>query len=135
VKRVWKYNNNYESGNTDQTVDESSWVHRRYGKASKGLVSDIINKLDYNRGRQIIISMNSDRIRPRAFTHWHKLHHNPDVFTVGKNEIRIILEKLNILLAKGKFKEELHLTVDNYFSGDKIMKYLGMKFIYITLYY
>jgi len=99
------------------------------------LALDIINKLGYSRGRQIVVSIDSNRIRQRAFMYQYKIHLNLDSFIVGENEIQMVLEKLDILLVKGKFKEEPYITADNYFSRDKIINFLDMKFINITFYY
>ena len=69
--------------------------------------------------------MDSDYIRPQVFLHWHKMHSNPNSFAAGENKIRLLSEKLDVLVAENKFHEPLHLIVDNYFSGDKILNFLS----------
>ena len=84
-----------------------------------------MNKPGCSRGGQVVVCITSDCIRSRVFLHWHKMYPNPNSFTAGENEIRLLLEKLDVLVPENKFYEQLHLTVDNYFLGDKLLNFLG----------
>ena len=112
----------------DQTVDESSWGHGGYGEKGTGIVTDIINKPGISRGGQVVTCMDSDRLRPRAYLHRHKLHPVHENFTKGQNEIKLIMDKLDALVDRNIFTKKPHLVADNFFSGDKILHYAG-KFI------
>ena len=84
-----------------------------------------MNKPGCSRGSQVVIYIDSDRIRSWAFLHQHKMHPNPNSFVASQNKIRLLSEKLDVLVAENKFYEQPYLTVDNYFSGDKILNFLG----------
>ena len=113
----------------DQTIDESSWSHGGYGESGTSNVFDIKNKPGCSRGGQVVLCCDSDRIRPRAYVHRYKCHLSFEEFTQGQNEVRMITEQLDILFEKGLLKQKPTLTADNFFSGDRIMHYMG-KFVY-----
>ena len=56
-----------------QTVDETTWGHAGYGESGSGLVTRLLNK-KVNKGGQTTIMSDSQRFRPRAYIHRHKLH-------------------------------------------------------------
>ena len=77
-----------------------------------------------------------NRMRPRAYLHWHKLHEKPTDWTAsGPLEVRRIMEKVSKMVMDGEdtkdgstktlFREKPHTTWDNYFSGDLVMDWLG----------
>ena len=128
VNAVTKY------ANTDQCVDESTFGHGGYGPMGDGLFGYLRNK-PFTRGGQLVLCCDTDRIRPRAYIHRHTAHKQmlTDTKAAGPNEIALIYEKLETLIKAGKstnphrpvpiFKDQPHITADNYFSGESIMDY------------
>ena len=74
------------------------------------------------------------RMRPRAYIHRHKLHTKPPGWTAaGPLEVKMMTEKIlpmvqgeeNANNLKQIFRVRPHTTWDNYFSGCKILNWLG----------
>jgi hypothetical protein len=126
----------------DLCGDESTWAHQGYADSISDMLSIVIGKPNVTKGGQVVLVMDVDRVRPRAYLHRHKLH--PKHFSCeGPNEVKLILDKLESMLisdtedaenadpdgiiktTRGIFSEKPHLTWDNYFSGLPIMKYAG----------
>lgn len=77
----------------DQCADETTFPFQGHGKAKTGLFGLIKGKPGVNRGAQIVLSCDIDRIRPGAHIHWHKLHHKH--FSVaGNNKVCMLLQTL-----------------------------------------
>ena len=128
-------NNITKHASLDLCGDETTWGHAGYGEAGSGITGRIMNKPGISKGGQIVVVTDSNRIRPRAYRHRHKLHKMPDEWTLsGQCEVRDIVEQLLPHVdgeptdpsVKKIFKEKFHSTWDNYFSGDVIMDWLGM---------
>ena len=127
-------NNITKYASLDLCGDETTWGHAGYGEAGSGITGRIMNKPGISKGGQIVVITDSNRIRPRAYIHRHKLHTMPDNWTLtGQSEVRNIVEQLLPHVegepadpsVKKIFKEKFHSTWDNYFSGDVIMDWLG----------
>ena len=106
---------------SDQCLDETSFGFNGWGEAGAGLVNLIANKPGITRGAQIVLSIDVGRLRPRAYVHRHKKHHEY-YKQRGPNEVRLIhekLKKLQLIL----HTDHLHITADNFFSGDSIFAY------------
>ena len=59
---------------SDQCGDETTWGHGGYGEAGSGLVGSIMGKPGVSKGGQRVIISDVNRMWPRAYMHWHKLH-------------------------------------------------------------
>jgi len=116
---------------SDQCVDESTFGHGGYGPMNDGLFGYLKNK-PFTKGGQIVLTCDVDRIRPRAYVHRHKAH--PVIISpTGPNEIALIYDRLEHLILAGQsenpnrpvpiFREPPHLTGDNYFSGESVMRH------------
>jgi len=116
----------------DMCGDETTWGHEGFGEAGSGLTGRIMGKPGVTKGGQIVVVSDVGRIRPRAYIHRHKLHHKPPGWTaMGPLEVKLIMEKILPMVegeagtAQKLYTEKPHSTWDNYFSGDKIMDWLG----------
>jgi len=83
-----------------------------------------MNKPGISKGGQVVFISDSDRIRPRASMHRHKLHEMPDVWTLkGQCYVRYIIEQLTLLIegepagpeVRKIFKEKFHSTWEIFF--------------------
>ena len=118
----------------DQCGDETTFGHGRYGEPGSGLWNRFANK-PVTKGGQIVLVCDKHRVRPRAYTHRHKLHVVPDGWEKyqGPLEVRRLVEKLkpmcsleqDVLDVRKIFGDYPHMTWDNHFSGDQIMDWLG----------
>jgi len=116
---------------SDQCVDESTFGHGGYGPMNDGLFGYLKNK-PFTKGGQIVLTCDVDRIRPRAYVHRHKAH--PVILSPsGPNEIALIYERLEHLILAGQSENPLrpvpifrcapHITGDNHFSGETVMRH------------
>ena len=116
----------------DQTIDETSFATASPGEAGAGVTFRVFGKPGVSKGGQTVLVCDSHRVRPRAYYHRHKLHKAPDGWTVqGMVEARRLLEKLQPMVVgesgqmKKIFRKKPHVTMDNFFSGDKICDWIG----------
>jgi hypothetical protein len=123
----------------DQTGDETTWGHGGFGEAGSGLVGRVRDKPGKTKGGQIVLISDVHRVRPRVYEHRHKLHEKPAGWTImGQIEVRLVMQKvaamvinndhdevLNHVATRKVFRERPHSTWDNYFSGDKVLNWLG----------
>jgi hypothetical protein len=56
----------------DLCLDETTFPFQGYGEAKTGLFGNIIGKLGVSKGAQLVLI--TDRLRPCAYVHHHKLH-------------------------------------------------------------
>ena len=112
----------------DLCLDETTFAFNGWGEAGSGSLAIIVGKPGVTRGGQVVILIDADRIRPHGCLHQHKLH--PKEFTLpGPNEVRLTwigmknLFKKNQHRPRGIFREKPHITCDNYFTGDVLLKY------------
>ena len=91
-----------------------------------------MGKPGVSKGGQTVLVCDAHRVRPRAYYHRHKLQSKPDGWTAsGMVQARILIEALECMVIKSndssttpKFQiyyQKPHITMDNYFSGDKII--------------
>ena len=106
---------------SDQCVDETTFAFNGWGEQGAGLLNLIMGKPGVTRGAQLVLSLDVGWLRPRAYVHRHKLHEQ-FFKQKGPNEIRIIHQEL-LKLSDIVDTAELHLTADNFFSGDAIAMY------------
>ena len=96
----------------------------------------IMGKPGVLKGGQIVMISGVNRMRPRAYMHWHKLHENPIGWTaVGPLEVRrfmegvrkMVIDEEDVVQAETPkvFREKPHTTWDKSFSGDLVMDWLG----------
>ena len=62
--------------------------------------------------------------------HRHKLHTDSEFTVMGNIEVKKVMEQLQKLVdgsddVKKLFSQKPHMTWNNYFSGDKMMNYIG----------
>jgi len=112
----------------DLCLDETTFAFNGWGETGTGLFGLVMGKPGVTRGAQSVLVCDVDRIRPRAYLHRHKLYKKH--FTLpGPNEVYLLWQKLERLLhgnefrPHGIFRCKPHITCDNYFSGDCILKY------------
>jgi hypothetical protein len=113
-----------------------------FGEAGSGILARRMNKPGITFGMQAVLVSDVHCHRPRAYTHRHKLWGKPDGWgKEGPCEVRRRIEMLEpMVLGEPNhknvcqiFPEKLHITCDNYFSGDEVMDYLGEKGFSVTM--
>ncbi|MFM8622856.1 MAG: hypothetical protein ACKOB3_05715, partial [Holophagaceae bacterium] len=118
-------------GGLDCTGDETSWPNSSYADVHSNLKG---KKTD--RGGQHVLLLDARRRYIYAWTPRHSFFPRKKDFTAsGQAEVIRLVELISPLI-KGApqeegdkrrqiFNEPVHITMDNYFSGDNVMKYLG----------
>ena len=98
-----------------------------------------MGKPGVSKGGQTVLVCDAHRVRPRAYYHRHKLHSKPDGWTAsGMVEARRLIEVLEGMVVNLDdtstttpnfqiYDQKPHVTMDNYFSGDKIIDWIGSK--------
>lgn len=113
----------------DQCIDESSFPFNGYGEPGSGNITRVKGKPGCRKGGQIVLSVDADRLRPRAVVHRHKCL--PSLTKVqGQNEVMHLHKKLKEVPVVNN--EEIHFTFDNYFSGGPVYDYACEEKIGIT---
>ena len=120
-----------KKGGTDYTLDETSWQNASYADVHSRLLGKKCDK-----GGQHVLLLDSKRRYIYAWTPRHKFFPKTPPFTAsGPAEVKRIVE-LIAPLVKGAakdatdsrrqiFDEKGHIGMDNYFSGDAVLRYLG----------
>lgn len=118
----------------DLCGDETTFGHGGFGEPGSGLWSRLTGK-PVTKGGQTVLVTDCHRVRPRAYSHRHKLHPCPDGWEKyqGPLEVKRIVDMIKPMcrpepLVPGVrqiFDGYPHFTWDNHFSGDRIMDYLG----------
>ena len=118
-------------GGLDLTGDETSWPNSSYADVHSNLIGKKTDK-----GGQHVLLLDARRRYMYAWTPRHSFFpKNKDFTALGPAEIVRLVEIIEPLMV-GAHKEEgdtrrqifhepVHITMDNYFSGDNILKYLG----------
>ena len=128
------HNVNYlsEHAELDATLDETTFATASPGEKGANVTFRVIGKPNVSKGGQTVLVCDSHRVRPRAYYHRHKLHPKPDGWTAsGMIEARRLYEKLAPMVegsgskCKKIYKYKPHITMDNYFSGEKISEWIG----------
>ena len=121
-----------EEAELDATIDETTFATASPGESGAGVTFRVIGKPNVSKGGQTVLVCDSHRIRPRAYHHRHKLHVKPDGWTAtGMVEARRLYEKLGLMVQgsdsnmKKIYSRKPHITMDNYFSGEKILNWIG----------
>jgi len=126
--------------NPDMCGDETRFVHEGHGEANSGLLKLIKGKPGITKGIQTVICCDTDWIRIRAYLHRHKKH-KVHYKKQGPNEVRTLWETQllplcqhdNSLIGHVLFSQKPHMTWDNYFSGEGIMKYAAEEGFGVTM--
>ena len=78
---------------SDQCGDETTWGNGVYVEAGSGLVGNIMVNPIVSKGGQIVLISDVNRMLPRLYMHWHKLHEKPTGWTAaGPLELRRVVE-------------------------------------------
>jgi hypothetical protein len=120
--------------------NKTSWVIKAFSEAGSGVVRQILGKPGIRKGGQTVIISNIDRIQPRFYIiHQHKMHKYPYP-QKGPIEVRIIYENLeflgnvpDIFSCPTILHAKLHMTWNNFFSGESIIAYAARKKIILTM--
>ena len=130
------HNVNYltEYAELDATIDETTYATASPGESGAGVTFRVVGKPNVSKGGQTVLVCDSHRVRPRAYYHRHKLHDKPDGWTAtGMIEARRLCEKL-LPMVKGSignhnkiYDMKPHITMDNFFSGEKILEWIGQQ--------
>ena len=122
----------------DCTIDETTYATASPGESGAGVTFRIMGKPNVSKGGQTVLLCDAHRVRPRAYYHRHKVHSKPEGWTAsGMIEARRLLEKLEPMVdddtknssttIKKIYSSKPHVTMDNYFSGDRICEWIGQK--------
>lgn len=122
----------------DQTLDESTWGHGGYGEKGTGLTGRLYGK-KVPKGGQVVIVMDSSRLRPRAILHRNKIYKElyPEEkrgWTAnGPFEFKYLCDRIYEMVdgtdgdQKKIFRTKPCVTADNYFQNCKVADYIGEK--------
>ena len=120
-----------KKGGSDYTLDETSWQNASYADVHSRLLGKKCDK-----GGQHVLLLDSKRRYIYAWTPRHKFFPKTPPFTAsGPAEVKQIVELITSLV-KGAAKDATdsrrqifdkkgHIGMDNYFSGDAVLRYLG----------
>ena len=117
----------------DATMDETTWPNSSYADVHNKFVNKKTDK-----GGQHVMLLDARRRYIYAYTPRHKFYEPvPGWNATGPVEVKRIVELMNPLI-KGKpkepqdkrkqiFEEPPHITMDNFFSGDMVLNFLGQE--------
>ena len=115
----------------DLTGDETSYATGSFGPACTGLIGRVHTKPHVKKGGQAFCLVDTYHYRLYGYSHRHKLHPSPEQGwnQQGPNEVRRVCQQFLDYHIKDDgrhiFTEPPHLCLDNHFSGDKIINWLG----------
>ena len=115
----------------DATMDETTWPNSSYAD----MHNKFVNKKT-NMGGQHVLLLDAKRRYIYAYTARHKFYEPENGWTaMGPVEVKRMMDIVRPLIIGNKqdpddkrrqiFEEPPHLTMDNFFSGDTVTKYLG----------
>ena len=118
-------------GGLDLTADETTWPNSSYADVHSNLIGKKTNK-----GGQHVLLLDARRRYMYAWTPRHSFFPRNKEFTAsGPAEVVRLINNIEPLIEGAQkidgdtrrqiFSEPVHVTMDNYFSGDNILKYLG----------
>ena len=92
-----------------------------------------MGKPNVSKGGQTVLVCDAHHVRPRAYYHRHKVHSKPEGWTAsGTIKARRLIEMLEPMIdddtkkssttIKKIYRSKPHVTMDNYFSGDRIFE-------------
>ena len=96
-------------------------MHDRHRQSNTRVAFDIINEPRCSYSRQVILHIDSDRIRPRKWIHGFKRHLTFLNFTQGQNEVKLIIDQLDELGKDEMLRSYPYITAYIFFSGNKIL--------------
>lgn len=120
----------------NQVLDETTWGHSGYGESGSGLSGRLRNK-PVSKGGQVVMVMDANRLRPRAYMHRHKLYHEvfPEKNNWSKNgpfelynlskELLKMVDDSGDQHTKKIFRKKPCITADNYFIDDQVLDWIG----------
>ena len=117
----------------DTTADETTWPNSSYADVHSRFTNKKADK-----GGQHVMLLDARRRYVYAYTARHKFYKQEKGWTcTGPVEVKRMIELINPLI-KGNPKDENdtrrqvfddapHITLDNFFSGDQVLEYLGQR--------
>jgi hypothetical protein len=120
-----------DKGGLDLTSDETTWPNSSYGDIQGRLQGKKTDK-----GEQHVLLLDSKRRYIYAYTPCHKFFEVVQPFTAtGPAEVKCLVDIITPLVVvatqdptdkrKQLFSECVHIAMDNLFSGDEVLRYLG----------
>jgi hypothetical protein len=143
IYKTLVHNTNVISKKADenQVIDETTWGHSGYGESGTGITGRLRNK-KVSKGGQTVLMMDRDRLRIRAYMHRSKIYNElykdeKHGWTAnGPFELKQMADKLLEMCddipdtgVKKLFRKRPCITADNFFQSDKVMEYLGEKWL------
>ena len=120
-----------DKGGLDLTLDETTWPNSSYADIQGRLKGKKTDK-----GGQHVLLLDSKRRYIYAYTPCHKFFEVVQPFTAtGPAEVKRLVNMITPLVVgatkdptdnrKQLFSKCVHITMDNLFSGDEVLRYLG----------
>jgi hypothetical protein len=120
-----------DKGGLDLTLDETTWPNSSYAG-----IQGCLNGKKTDKGGQHVLLLDSKRRYIYAYTPRHKFFEVVQPFTAtGPAEVKRLVDIITPLVVgatqdptdkrKQLFSECVHITMDNLFSGDEVVHYLG----------
>ncbi len=120
-----------DKGGLDLTMDETTWPNSSYADVQGHLQGKKTDK-----GGQHVLLLGSKRRYIYAYTPCHKFYEVVQPFTAsGPAEVKRVVDMIAPLVVvttkdptdkrKQIFSECVHIAMDNHFSGDDVLRYLG----------
>jgi hypothetical protein len=133
VRDVMTHNMNQliNKGGLDLTMDETTWPNSNYAD-----VQGCLHRKKTDKGGQHVLLLDSKRQYTYAYTPHHKFFEVVQPFTTrGSAEVKRLVDMIAPLVVgatkdptdkrKQIFSECVHIAMDNHFSGDDLLHYLG----------
>ena len=108
----------------DLCIDETTWG---FGGHGGSIVGNLINK-QKNRGGQSVLLLDVGTMLPRGVIHRTKEFKKYEKWDIGPSEVRRIVEDFimdNVGPDKLWPNGKPHITADNFFTHEKLLKWLG----------
>jgi hypothetical protein len=120
-----------DKGGLDLTLDETTWPNSSYAD-----IQGCLQGKKTDKGGQHVLLLDSKRRYIYAWTPRHKFFEVVYPFmTTGPAEVKHIVDNITLLVVGATqdstdkrmqlFSEYVHITMDNLFSGDELVRYLG----------
>ena len=120
-----------DKGGLDLTLDETTWPNSSYAD-----IQGCLQGKKTDKGGQHVLLLDSKRRYMYAWTPRHKFFEVVQPFTAtGPAEVKRLVDNITPLVVgatkdptdkrKQIFSECVHITMDNLFNGDEVLRYLG----------
>ncbi len=120
-----------DKGGLDLTMDETTWTNSSYAD-----IQGCLQGKKTDKGGQHVLLLDSKRQYIYANTPRHKFFEVVQPFTAtGPAEVKRLVDMITPLVVsttkdptdkrKQMFSECMHIAMDNHFSGDDVLRYLG----------